>query len=98
MKRLNGQPVAQMMVCVNYAIPIAEAEDIVGRRTQAEQLAALREWMLGHPCDDPMVFEHLSDSTWAAFYAGYGKALADKRAQELKMLPEQSGAKCQPNE
>lgn len=86
MKRLNGQPIVQMLMAVQYAMPLAEAEAIIAKRTQADQLSALREWMLNHPCDDPMIFEGLHDSSWTTFYQGYGKALADKRAQELKML------------
>lgn len=83
MKRLNGQPVVQFMMCVSFAMEVTEAEVIVAKSTEADKLVALKQWLLEHPCDDPLIYGITSFET---FYTAYGKALTDKRAQELKML------------
>lgn len=83
MKRLNGEPVVQFFMTVQYAMSVSDAEAIVAKSTEATKFSALKDWMMEHSCDDPLIY---GQSSYDPFYAGYGKALADKRAQELKML------------
>lgn len=85
MKRLNGQPVVEVMLCVTFAISIEDAERIVAASTEEMQRISLDAYLRSHCPDDPMVSNSYS-SGFGTFYTAYGKALADKRAQELKML------------
>jgi len=85
MKRLNGEPVVQFMICVTFAMPIEAAERIISQGTKELKGIALDAWLKSHTADETCATNQFCHD-YDTFYNAYGKALAEKREKELKML------------
>lgn len=88
MKQINQIPIVQFTFVGEYEFPIEEAEEVIRKPTDAEQMSALLELLKKQHIVDHTIYNH----AFAEFKNAVGRALLAKRENELKQLPESTDA------
>lgn len=75
----------EFVLAVTFVMPVEEAEAIMAKSTKEMQRIALNDWLCRNPPDETFATKEYH-SDFETFYTAYGRALAEKRVAELKML------------
>lgn len=88
MKRLNGQPVVDMLVAVHFEMTLRDAYAILAQPTIFKQERALADWLERNAPSDaqPNTEGSYRSHAWETFTKALGETMVQQRSQELKML------------
>ena len=91
MKRLNGPPVVRFRLVCDFELSVEQSESVIKCGTDADRVKRLKELVESSCPTDASI--HSADITpsayphgYAAFYFAYSAVLAEKRANELRLL------------